>query len=751
MEKTFQQAVGLADASSKQIASKFDAAGQSIKNAFVGLAAGLTVGAFAAMVRQTIDAVDALNDFADATGSTVENASALEDIAVRTGTSMDTVAAAVVKLNAGLKDSDSDSPVARALKLIGLNAAELRTIDPAEALLQVALALRQFEDDGNKARVVQELFGKSVREVAPLLNDLADKGKLVATVTSEQAKQAEALNKQLFELQKNAEDTKRSILESLVPALNMVFDKFRAAKEAFGTPLGARWFDGNDITNLQQVQGELGKVGEQIKTLTDRRDKNGGYLSIFDRGALSQLQSQQAELQKFETYYKRVLKLTDGSAGGGRGNVNPAAADKPRVGELPDQKAIESARRAAEQAEKTYGDLITKIRERQQIATEELATGAKLTAADQFRAQVIGALDKEASKLNDTQRAQVRAALDTAVAVMRANEAWQQRVKLMETETRAIAQRLQQRDDELQGLRREFEEIGLTVTQLEDLRIARVEDAIARKEQSIAAAELLDADSEAVAMMRQEVAAMRDSLEMRRKILEKNRDLAKDPLKGAEQGIAQYLEEIGRAGDATRDAVKGALGELEDAITQFAMTGKLDIRGLVNTMLAEFIRLNAVRPLMASLLGGGGGGGGAGWLGAAITIGASLFGGGGGGAGTVSGGSGITLDGVSASSGSTSMFSLAGRATGGPVESDTAYLVGEAGPEIAMFRQGGQILPSGITRQLMQGGGGGPPISVQINQQVGEIVTPAQMAEAMEATRQGAIAGVADAMRRGRL
>ena len=60
------------------------------------------------------------------------------------------------------------------LKAIGLNAQELRRIDPAEALQRVAVALNRYSDDGNKARIVQELFGKSVREVAPFMKDPAE-------------------------------------------------------------------------------------------------------------------------------------------------------------------------------------------------------------------------------------------------------------------------------------------------------------------------------------------------------------------------------------------------------------------------------------------------------------------------------------------------------------------------------------------------------------------------------------------------
>jgi hypothetical protein len=183
------------------------------------LGAALSAGAIVEFVRATVDGVDKLNDLADATGASIENLSALEDIAKRTGTSVDTVGGAVVKLNKALGDAKPGSDQAAALDALGLSAERLKRLDPAEALRQVAVALSGYANDGNKARLVQELFGKSLAEVAPLLKDLADAGRLNATVTTEQAQRAEDFNRQLFELKKNTDDAARSIIDKLVPAL----------------------------------------------------------------------------------------------------------------------------------------------------------------------------------------------------------------------------------------------------------------------------------------------------------------------------------------------------------------------------------------------------------------------------------------------------------------------------------------------------------------------------------------------------
>lgn len=189
---------------------------RALGGVLAGAFAGLSLGAF---VNSTVDALDALNDLKDATGASIENLSALEDVARRNGGTLDEVGSILVKFNAGLKEADGKNGVSQALKDIGLNAEELRRLDPAEALQKTAKALSAFDDEGTKARITQELFGKSVRDAAPYLKDLAESGRLNATVTTEQAEQAERFNKQLFALQTNAGNLGRALATELLPWL----------------------------------------------------------------------------------------------------------------------------------------------------------------------------------------------------------------------------------------------------------------------------------------------------------------------------------------------------------------------------------------------------------------------------------------------------------------------------------------------------------------------------------------------------
>lgn len=329
--------------------NSFGKLGGVLGSAFVGLS-------FTAFVKSTAAGVDALNDIKDATGASIENISALEDTALRTGTSLDTVTTSLVKFNQTLGAAVPGSDQERALKAIGLSAADLRKQDPAEALVEVAKALSTYADDGDKARLVQELFGKSIKEVAPLLNDLAEKGKLVATITTEQALEAEKFNKQLAELEKNSLDLARRLTNSLVPALNDVFAAFknkgaRGGVDAIGAALGldAAYYERrNNIAPLEAQLAKLQKDQANAEAMLSLNPANLGRVAALQKtrdAAIAGIEDVNARLATARATY---LRLTDGAAGGGRGDVNPDLVKPRSVGPLPDKPVTAKAEQITE-------------------------------------------------------------------------------------------------------------------------------------------------------------------------------------------------------------------------------------------------------------------------------------------------------------------------------------------------------------------------------------------------------------------
>jgi hypothetical protein len=216
--------------------SSFGNVGATIGAAF-GAIAGSAVTAF---VKRTVDAIDALNDLSDATGSSIENLSGLEEVARRNGGTLEDVAGVIVKFNKALNDvGDEKSGAARVLKELGLNAEELKRIDPALALQKVAVAMQGVARDGNLARATQLLFGKSIQEAAPFLKDLAEAGELNAKVTTDQAAAAEVFNKQLFAVETQIGNAARALVIGLIPTLSDLTKAFTDVAGGSGDFSGA--------------------------------------------------------------------------------------------------------------------------------------------------------------------------------------------------------------------------------------------------------------------------------------------------------------------------------------------------------------------------------------------------------------------------------------------------------------------------------------------------------------------------------
>lgn len=287
---------------------------------FVGPAFASIAGAagVVALVKNMADAADALNDVADATGASVEALSGLERVARLNGGTLDDVAGILVKFNAALKDAGkADSDAARIFQALGLSVADLRRQDPAKALQATAVALSQWSSDGDKARATQELFGKSIREAAPYLNDLATAGRLQATTTTEQAAAAEKFNKELFRLRTNAEEARRALVNGLLPAINDLFDRYRS-----GGVVRAIGLDG--------FTDRVAEAANALRLLGLARDRITP-LSVLEKDptnprALQQLAEIDAKAKALGETFKKsrqeYLGLTS-QAGAGRGVVNP--------------------------------------------------------------------------------------------------------------------------------------------------------------------------------------------------------------------------------------------------------------------------------------------------------------------------------------------------------------------------------------------------------------------------------------------
>jgi hypothetical protein len=126
---------------------------------------------FADKVKQSIDEMDALGKLAQRIGTSTAELSALSYAGEFAGVSLDDLSTAFKGLNKSLLEArDPLSDSAAAFKALGLNADELRKMDPGKAFEEIAGVFPKFADGAEKAAVATQLFGKQGQALIPLLN-----------------------------------------------------------------------------------------------------------------------------------------------------------------------------------------------------------------------------------------------------------------------------------------------------------------------------------------------------------------------------------------------------------------------------------------------------------------------------------------------------------------------------------------------------------------------------------------------------
>lgn len=227
------------DSTMRDVKRMADGAAQALSALGVGLSAAAAIG----FTKGILDANAALDDMAEITGASVESLSALRQVARVSGEDMNNVAGAMTKLAKNLAGVDDESKGAgKALEAIGLTVQDIKQLKADEQLLAIAKALGQYDDAGNKAAVAQAVLGKTGAALLPYLKDLAEWGALNASVTAEQAADAELLQKTLARLKSDISDAGGSLVRDLIPYLQLVATEFRNAQQGandFGASGGA--------------------------------------------------------------------------------------------------------------------------------------------------------------------------------------------------------------------------------------------------------------------------------------------------------------------------------------------------------------------------------------------------------------------------------------------------------------------------------------------------------------------------------
>jgi lambda family phage tail tape measure protein len=132
-------------------------------------------------------------------------------------------------------------------------------------------------------------------------------------------------------------------------------------------------------------------------------------------------------------------------------------------------------------------------------------------------------------------------------------------------------------------------------------------------------------DPEAQTRVEAQAAAVRERL---LPVLAERQRLERDWQTGFKEGIRSYIEEVTNGAAAAQRVVTNSFKSMEDALVNFARTGKLDFKSLADSIIGDLVRIrvqqNITKPL-AGMLDGASAGAGA-WLANALGVGQPNYG-----------------------------------------------------------------------------------------------------------------------------
>lgn len=518
---------------------------QAWANAGTAIGVGLTAAtaALAVWIKGSVDAIDQFNDLKDITGSSIENISALDAIARQTGGTFDQVSATLTKFNGILKDADPTKGPGAVLKALNLDIEELKRLDPAEALRQTAVALQGYADDGAKARAVQELFGKSVKDVAPFLKDLAEAGELQAKVSTKQAEEIDRFNKEMAKAKASADDLARALSIDLVTSINDVSDAFikgRASGKGFFEIASDRYW--KNIKDFYRDIGLLEKEAPKFQATIGVDDQSSAEMArLLRQSALPSL-------------------------------TVPPDPTKP--------KKNTDAERAAKEAQ-TYLENLQK----QLQATENLSV------AETVLADIRSGRLKLAGGVTEAELVGVAKQIDAARALTKTMEEQKKAMEAIDQMQAAMdSQALAEVETLIQGnqaLRDEIELLGLEGSERAKVEQARLAATIALKEEELQMAKTNGASATQISALEREIRL----LQQRGKLLEQ---------KGARLDQIKAIEDMLKRQEQAYKNIQDALGQgLYDVATgNFDNIGKA-FTNMLTRMAAEAVAAD----LMNSLFG----------------------------------------------------------------------------------------------------------------------------------------------------
>jgi len=627
-----------------------------------GLIAGASIAALGVGITALVMPVARVGDeffkLSQKTGVSVEALTALDYAAKLSDVTTEGLTKALQKLSVAMFDTQVNGQEgSAALKALGVSATDAHgQIRPTEqVLLELAEKFADMPDGADKAALAVKLFGKEGLAIIPFLNQgregitaLMEEAQRLGLVMSEDvARASEVFNDNLTRLSAIFEGMQRQIGAAVIPILadfteqvilaqaetgsfSNELQRITANREATITFLesvaSGLAFIAESAVLLKRVIAQpfdsLSVVGKDIETWFKTDMLRSGKAMGLDPKAID------AEIAKLQTARDDYVRAANDRLF--NINQNPGYADgvakffdeQRRTVRVMGQKFVLDTEAQAKEVQSIYDKFLPTLPRKARPALdlsgfEKSKPVEKLNEGEAFLNQLRSRLTRtqegEAAELR-ARALQIEAKGYKGVAVeaeqyiqvLEAIERQKEKDKAFEAyekeeaNARKIVETLiggnRQRIEGVQ-LQREMLDLSATERTALQTRAELEKSAVAARKE---ASQIQDADLRA-----QTIEAINDALARQLPIVENliraNAEYQRSTEFGAKAVLRTYIEDATNAAKQAERAVTGAFKSMEDALTQFVMTGKLDFNSLANSIISDLIRIQIQRAITLPL------------------------------------------------------------------------------------------------------------------------------------------------------
>ncbi len=628
-----------------------------------GLIAGASIAALGVGITALVMPVARVGDeffkLSQKTGVSVEALTALDYAAKLSDVSTEGLTKGLQRLSVALFDSRLEGAEgSKALQALGVAATDAHgQIRPTEqVLLDLAEKFADMPDGADKAALAIKLFGREGLSLIPFLNQgrdgisaLMEEAQRLGLVMSEDvARASEVFNDNLTRLSAIFEGVQRQIGAAVIPVLADFTEQVILAQTETGSFSNElQRITANreaTLTFLESVASGLAFIAESAVLLKRVIAQPFDSLSVVGKDIETWFKTELLTFYKNYGFDAQAIDAEIAKLQGARDdyvraandrlfniNQNPGYADRVarffdeqrRTVRVMGQRFVLDTEAQAREVQAIYDRFLPTVpRAPRPPANLDLGAFARPAAAkpdegeaflNQLRTRLLRTQEGEAAELRaralqiEAKGYQgVAAQAERYIQVLEAIERQKEADKAFdayekeEAAARKITEGLiggnRQRIEALQ-LQREMLDLSASERAVLQARTELEKSATAARKE---ASQLQDADLRA-----QTIEAINDALARQLPIVENliraNAEYQRSTEFGAKAALRTYIEDATNAAKQAERAVSGAFKSMEDALTQFVMTGKLDFNSLANSIISDLIRIQIQRAITLPL------------------------------------------------------------------------------------------------------------------------------------------------------